>query len=623
MPDRINQSRFHPSSRLLRSARQGLLAAFAVVLVNCHTAPHDVNAQQANAQPTTAQQPPAQHTEVTPDENDSRIAWWREAKFGMFVHWGVYSVVGGQYKGQELPNSAEWMMARGKIPIAEYEQYAKQFNPVDFDADKFVGLAKQAGMKYLVITAKHHDGFAMFDSKATDYNVVDFSPFGRDIMKELAEACQKQGIKFGFYYSQAQDWHHPGGFGNSWDKSIKRVSSDQYVREKAVPEVRQLLTEYGPIGIFWWDTPRAMSEEAFNSLHSLTKLQPDVLTNDRLGEDFPGDYKTFERNIPRQAPQGKDWEVCMPISGSWGYKKSDTNFKSTRTLIQNLADIASKGGNYLLNVSPTGKGTLLPQAVERLEHIGQWMQTNGESIYGTTASPIGEPDWGRCTAKATGDGTVLYLHVFDWPQDGKLVVRGLENDVRSASLLDGGQNLSTQTVDDGVLVSVPADPPDDNNSVIKLVVSGTPEVRSLLPTPGKDGVLELFADKAFIHNNEGSRDAGLREHDGIPHVGYWLDDQAWVEWEIEIRDPGVYQVSAVMSVQEAQTEFRVSVNDSQLSASVPSTGSYGRYAQRDLGTIQISKAGRKSVRVIPTPGSWQPMNLRQLTLKRVSKTDVD
>ncbi|WP_372719961.1 alpha-L-fucosidase, partial [Novipirellula sp.] len=187
----------------------------------------------------------AQDTAPPIETRDERLEWWRQAKFGMFVHWGIYSTVGGEYKGQKLPNSAEWMMARGKIPIAEYEKYAAQFNPTQFDASEFVGLAKQAGMKYLVITAKHHDGFAMFDSKANPFNVVDATPFGRDIMKELAEACQEHGIRFGFYYSQAQDWHHPGGFGNSWDKSLQRVSSDEYVMNKAVPEVKQLLTEYG------------------------------------------------------------------------------------------------------------------------------------------------------------------------------------------------------------------------------------------------------------------------------------------------------------------------------------------------------------------------------------------
>ena len=230
----------------------------------------------------------ASHSKTTESKVDreARMAWWKEARFGMFVHWGIYSTTGGLYKGQKLPNSAEWMMCRGKISIAEYQEYAAQFNPVKFDADEFVGRAKRAGMKYIVITAKHHDGFAMFGSKCSDYDVVDKTPFGRDIMKELADACQKQGIKFGFYYSQAQDWHHPGGFGNNWDKTIKRVSSDEYVMNKAVPEVKQLLTDYGPIGIFWWDTPRKMSKESFDALHSLTSLQKETITNDRLGDEY-------------------------------------------------------------------------------------------------------------------------------------------------------------------------------------------------------------------------------------------------------------------------------------------------------------------------------------------------
>ncbi len=452
----------------------------------------------------------AQDSESREQTRDQRMAWWRDAKFGMFVHWGVYSVTGGEYKGQKLPNSAEWMMNRGRIPIAEYEQYAAQFNPTKFDAAEFVGLAKQAGMKYLVITAKHHDGFSMFGSKCSSYNVVDATPLKRDIMKELSDECQKQGIRLGFYYSQAQDWHHPGGMGNSWDKSIKRVSNDEYVRQKAVPEVKQLLTEYGPIGIFWWDTPRAMSRESFDSLHSLTKLQPSVITNDRLGDDYPGDYKTFERQIPPQAPAGKDWEVCMPISGSWGYKKIDTDFKSPTTLIRNLIDIASKGGNYLLNVSPTGEGTLLPEAVERLKLIGQWMKINGESIYGTSASPLPKLTWGRCTAKSVDGGTLLYLHVFDWPTDGKLLVPGVKNEVQRASLLAGGTVLKSRATEAGVELSLPSEAPDKNASVIAMKVDGALDIGVHLPSPDKNGSLVLSADMAYIHNNEGSRQASVR-----------------------------------------------------------------------------------------------------------------
>tara|TARA_R110002049_G_scaffold285698_4_gene467003 strand:- start:141595 stop:143364 length:1770 start_codon:yes stop_codon:yes gene_type:complete len=548
-------------------------------------------------------------------DNDSRMTWWREAKFGMFVHWGVYSVVGGKYKGQDLPNSAEWMMARGKIPITEYEKYAAQFNPTKFDANEFVGRAKRAGMKYLVITAKHHDGFAMFGSKCSDYNVVDKTPFGRDIMKEIADACQKQDIKFGFYYSQAQDWHHPGGFGNSWDKTIKRVSNDQYVMDKAVPEVTQLLTEYGPIGIFWWDTPRKMSRKSFDSLHSLTRMQPHVITNDRLGEGCAGDYKTFERHIPRQVPVGKDWEVCMPISGSWGYKIGDNDFKSTTKLIRNLIEIASMGGNYLLNVSPTGEGTLLPAAVERLESIGAWMDINGESIYGTQRSPIENLQWGRCTRKQHDGKTLLYLHVFHWPQDGQLLVPGLQNNIEHASLLDGGVPLQCNRTSDGVTITLPAKAPDPHASVVVLKVKGTLDVAPNLPTVDARGKVVLTADKAYINNNEGGANAGLRMHNNIPHIGYWLDRNASVEWTFRTRQPGEYEVRAVISVQKPKSRFSIKLAGQPLMVEADSTGGYGNYVEKNLGMIRIDQAGEHTLRVKPDAAEWNPINLRQVELR--------
>ncbi|TWU35033.1 alpha-L-fucosidase [Novipirellula artificiosorum] len=557
----------------------------------------------------------AENKNETQQDRDTRMAWWREAKFGMFVHWGIYSTTGGLYKGNKLPNSAEWMMNKGRIPIAEYEQYAAQFNPAAFHADEFVGLAKQAGMKYLVITAKHHDGFSMFGSQCSPYNVVDATPFGRDIMKELADACQKQGIRFGFYYSQAQDWHHPGGMGNSWDKTIQRVSTDEYVMQKAVPEVRQLLTDYGPIGIFWWDTPRAMSQESFDSLHSLTKLQTNVITNDRLGEDYPGDYKTYERQIPAQAPVGKDWEVCMPISGSWGYKIGDDDFKSSTTLIRNLIDIASKGGNYLLNVSPTGDGTLLPPAVERLKAIGAWMSVNSESIYGTQASPFIDLEWGRCTSKRTDNGTVLYLHVFDWPTDGKLVVPGLKNEVQQASLLAGGQSLQAESTAEGVIISVPSVAPDEVASVVVVEVAGKLEIEANLPTVNRDGSVVLSANKAYIHNNEGSRQARIQVHDDTPHIGYWTDPEAFVEWTFQTTQPGEYEVQAILSVESPRTRFAFGLPGQPMSVEIESTGGYGNYVKKTLGKIRIDRSGEYTFRVKPDPDGWQPMNLRQLELR--------
>mgnify|MGYP002479261097 CR=1 FL=1 len=414
-------------------------------------------------------------SEILP-EREATMSWWRSAKFGMFIHWGIYAVTGGEYKGQTLPNSAEWMMNRGKIPVAEYERLAAQFNPVGFDADALVSLAKEAGMRYIVFTAKHHDGFSMFASRANRFNVVEATPFKRDMVRELAEACRQHGLRFGLYDSQAQDWYHPGGIGNTWDRTLKRVSRDVYVREKALPEVRQLLTEYGPISILWWDTPRQMSKEALDALYATRFLQPGLIINDRLGKDYPGDFQTFERKIPDNPPEGVDWEVCMPISDSWGYKKSDTHFKSSDQLIRNLVDIVSKGGNYLLNVSPTGDGTLLPQAVDRLRAIGNWMKGNSEAIYGTKASPWRPFPWGRCTRKDTAQGTIIYVHLFERPDDGRVLLPALKNTVREARLSDTGESVSARRVAAGVEVLLPAQLPDTVVTVIRLDLEGSLQV---------------------------------------------------------------------------------------------------------------------------------------------------
>ena len=547
-------------------------------------------------------------------DRDARMQWWHEAKFGMFVHWGIYSVVGGQYKGQELPNSAEWMMNKGRIPIAEYEQYANQFNPTKFDAVEFVARAKDAGMKYLVITAKHHDGFSMFASKATKYNVVDATPFGRDIMKELAVACRDAGIRFGFYYSQAQDWHHPGGFGNNWDKTLKKVSKEEYVREKAAPEVKQLLTEYGTVGIFWWDTPRKMSKEAYDSLFLQTSLQPGVITNDRLGKDYPGDHTTFERKIPAKAPASKNWEVCMPISGSWGYKKSDKKFKSTETLIRNLADITSKGGNYLLNVSPTGEGTLLPQAIERLKAIGDWMDINSESIYGTTASPFSEFSWGRCTKKSYDKGTTFYFHIFDWPEDGKLVIPGLNNKVNMSYMLADMKPLEFQKSGSDVVVSLPSEAPDKIDSVLVMHVGGPLDITGQNDMLAADGSLVLKPKAAYMHNNEGAKEIRVSDNE-VPNIAYWTDPNAWVEWSVKFEQAGTYDIVGEVAVEGEKTRLMIGMPEKHAAAEVGSTGGYGNYKKVPLGTIEIEAPGTYPVQVIPDADNWQPMNVRMLELK--------
>jgi alpha-L-fucosidase len=422
--------------------------------------------------------------------HDQHMKWWREARFGMFIHWGDYAVLAGNYKDQQIGHGGEWIMNRAKIPVAAYQQFAKQFNPVKYDADAWVKTARDAGMKYIVITAKHHDGFAMFKSRASKWNIVDATPYGKDILTPLAAACKKYGIKLGFYYSQAQDWNNPGGAAarkiatEGWPNPdsakidaytlANTASMSEYIDKVAVPQVKELLSNYGEVAVLWWDTPTNMTSEYAKKLQDVLALQPGIITNDRLKRpDFPGDYKTPEQKIPAQSElDGRDWETCMTMNGTWGYKSYDQKWKSTATLIHNLIDIASKNGNYLLNVGPDAMGEFPQGSIAGLKGIGQWMKVNGEAIYATQGSPLAALPWGRCTKKVNGNNTTLYLHVFNWPADGKLLVSGLKNKINSAQLLAGGKKLTTTPGPDGLVIDIPAQAPDAIATVIKIETAG-------------------------------------------------------------------------------------------------------------------------------------------------------
>ncbi len=439
-------------------------------------------------------------TQAQPLTQQERMKWWQEARFGMFIHWGVYAQLAGVYNGHEQARGgAEWIMNRMKVPVDSYQAYAKQFNPVKFDADEWVKTAKNAGMKYIVITAKHHDGFAMFKTAASKWNIVDATPYGKDVLKPLADACKKYGIKLGFYYSQAQDWNNPGGsaarkvmnegwpnpdsakidaftkeHNGHWDPKQETSSFAEYIDRVAVPQVKELMSNYGEVAVLWWDTPTNMTDEAALKLQALLKLQPQIITNDRLKRpNFPGDTKTPEQKIPNLSElDGKFWETCMTMNGTWGFRTSDNKWKSNETLIRNLVDIASKGGNYLLNVGPKPDGSFPEQSVQSLKAIGDWMKINGEAIYATHASPLAPMAWGRCTMKEAGASTILYLSVFDWPADQHLVVPGIKNEIVSASLLATNTRLKTTRTGNDVVIQLPAKPQSAIATVIKLTVKG-------------------------------------------------------------------------------------------------------------------------------------------------------
>ena len=431
---------------------------------------------------------------------DERMQWWREAKFGMFIHWGVYAQWAGVYKGHEqLKGGAEWIMNRSKIPVAEYQEMAKQFNPIQFNAEEWVKMAKDAGMKYIIITAKHHDGFAMFKTAASKWDIVDATPYGKDVLLPLSEACKKYGIKLGFYYSQAQDWNNPGGSAarkvasegwlnpdstaidaytlahkGHWDKAQETRSFDDYIDEVAVPQVKELLTNYGEIAVLWWDTPTNMTDATAIKLQDQLKLQPNIITNDRLKRpNFPGDTRTPEQKIPgADEVDNNDWETCMTMNGTWGFRTSDNKWKSSKILIQNLCDIASKGGNYLLNVGPQPDGNFPEPSIQSLKTIGEWMKANGDAIYSTQKSPLPILDWGRCTQKQTKRETILYLSVFNWPTDGKLIVPNIKNKVIGATLLAEGKPCKTNQSINGIEIFVPTVMPDANVTVIKMILKG-------------------------------------------------------------------------------------------------------------------------------------------------------
>lgn len=423
--------------------------------------------------------------QTAPMTHDQKMQWFREAKFGLFIHWGLYCIPAGEWKGQPVAGIGEWIMNRAKIPVGEYEALASQFNPVKFDAEAWVQMAQDAGMKYLVITSKHHDGFAMYQSAVSKYNIFDATPFHRDPLKELSEACKRHGIRFGFYYSQAQDWHEPNGAGNTWDFGPDdKKDFDQYLRGKAEPQVKELLTNYGPICLIWFDTPRMMTAERGQRFIDIVHtLQPATLIDGRLGS--AGDYRSMGDNaIPNQVVEG-DWEVPATLNHTWGYKKDDNDWKSPEDLTFKLVDIVSKGGNYLLNVGPTSEGVIPQQSQDNLRAVGRWLKVNGEAIYGAGPTPfgseLGKPDPGRTDKRGnpawiqatdwrctTRPGR-LYIHFFKWP-DGSFTLSPVKGKIARAYLLADAAHkpLKLKQQGDTVTVQLPAKAPGELASVMVL-----------------------------------------------------------------------------------------------------------------------------------------------------------
>jgi alpha-L-fucosidase len=459
-------------------------------------------------------------------QNTDRLAWYEEAKFGLFIHWGAYSVAGAEASWPAMaPDLSEAMFGtKVRISEAEYKTLPARFNPVDFDADEWVRIAKEAGMKYIIITTKHHDGFCMFDAPGTDYKITK-TPFSRDVCKELSQACARAGMPLGFYYSPP-DMNHPGyrdtrkPATKNWLGEPKRKQWAEYL-DYMESHIRKLLTDYGHVSIMWFDGLANHDKYDTRRFHKLVhELSPDTLINDRLGDGY--DYVTPEQFIPKKGipvkthkppssnapdsesffrivvamfklpgirgwirkqmqkyqdgsleltvvpqepyPSPQDfqpWETCMTMGTTWGYNPHETQWKSPQGIVRNLVEVVSKGGNYLLNVGPTDKGIFPAEAVERLEYVGKWMKTNNQAVYGTTYTPLNGLSWGRVTRKDNS----LYLHVFEWPADGKLVVPEFKLTAKKIYLIKG-EKVSFSQTDGGLTIELPAQAPDPDVSVV-------------------------------------------------------------------------------------------------------------------------------------------------------------
>lgn len=497
--------------------------------------------------------------------------WFRESRFAMFIHWGLYSEAAGRWQGRTYYGIAEWLMCSARIPVQEYVQLASRFNPTEFDAKAWVCLAQDAGMKYIVITAKHHDGFAMFHSAASPYNVVDATPFRRDPLRELADACQEAGLKLGFYYSQYQDWHEPDAGGNDWDFSEPR-DFDKYLREKAMPQIEELLTQYGPVGLIWFDTPGAISLEASQELLDLVRrLQPECLVNSRIGNSL-GDYVTLgDQEVPLTAPDCL-WETIDTHNDTWAYAWNDHNWKSPHELICRLTRLISLGGNYMLNVGPTGKGVVPEESASILRQVGDWVRRNGESIYGAGRSPLGLQAWG-CSTYRPGK---LYLHVLDWPQTGILRVPGVQGAVTDVRVLSTGTALACTHEDNHLCISLPPQPPDHPVAVITLTVTGElaamPEVLYL----HEGHVNEVNAPFAELHRCTLGKRSWMEKFGDWHHTDViegWTDG-ATAQWRFTALTPGQYYLYADYEcLTDADgSEFEVTVGEQRRSFPVIYTG---------------------------------------------------
>jgi len=556
----------------------------------------------------------------TKQQRDERMKWWREARFGLFIHWGPVSL-----KGTEIG----WSRGR-EVPIREYDNLYKSFNPEKFDAKEWVGIAKDAGMKYIVITSKHHDGFCLWDSEYTDYDIMS-TPFGRDILKELSQECRRQGIVFNTYYSII-DWYQadylPRGRGDK--RPTEGADFDRYVKYMK-NQLREIVTKYGPLGIMWFDgewESHWSPERGWDLYDYVRSLQPDILVNNRVGKgrqgmkgitkkdrEYAGDYATPEQEIG-QFNIEDPWETNMTICRQWAWKPND-KMKSLKECIQTLVRVLGGDGNFLFNVGPMPDGRIEPRQVERLREMGQWVKKNEESIYGTRGGPFKPTAWGVSTHKQNR----IYLHVLDWPKNGELEVPMATNRVERAYLLadeQRGDLLLGGEDSDNLVISIPRKAPDPVDTVVVLEIEGSAAVTRYPLEQEKDGAITFQAVDARIHGTSAKYESG----GGKDNIGYWTNPNDYVTWAFEVTTPGTFNVEVSLACANGVggSEYVLAVAEQELAGTVKDTGGWTNFATEKLGTLKINKAGTYTLSVKPKtmPGS-AVMNLKSVRLVPTKK----
>ncbi len=539
-----------------------------------------------------ASQAVSQANEVIPETDaayQERMQWFADAKFGLFIHYGVYSTLGGEWKGESIGGYAEWIQRWGKITPEEYIPNAANFSPQALDADAWVKRAKAAGMKYMVITTKHHEGFCLWDSAYTEYDLGEATDFDRDILGELKAACDKYGIEFGTYYSII-DWHHPSQRTAKANNQPPMNDKEGYVTYMKA-QLKELIDRYDP-AIMWFDGDWVKwwtMEDGTDLYNYLRELSPDMIINNRVAKrkEFKKDFGTPENFTPGAALDHA-WESCWTVNHSWGFKKSDTKWKSTEVLVQKLIDIVVKGGNLLLNVGPQADGSWPEMSVQQFEEMGEWTSAYGEAIYDAEFVAVPEQAWGRVAQVrgSTPESGELFLYVFDWPESGKLTLNSVTFG-NAQALTYGQQTLPLSTTKKGVVIDLSSVEATDFVTVLRLKYKAMQTVKASMEGYTFTGdELVLQASGAALSGKE------IKLVDNS-YIGFWTDPEATATWEMNVPAPGVFRVKALYScnAKYAGSVAQLTMDGSTLTAEVKPTKNWNSYELLDLGEIELNQVG--------------------------------